>query len=101
MGIREWWSGRRGPEHQKLINQCEAKATELLAAMTAANAVAPNVEIVTAIKGLRSFLGELARLKISMKLNGKLRQIEAEALVIHMQKLNEAAALFSKAKGNA
>ena len=101
MGIREWWSGRRGPEHQKLINQCEAKATELLAAMTAANAVAPNVEIVTAIKGLRSFLGELARLKISMKLNGKLRQIEAEALVIHMQKLNEAASLFSKAKGNA
>ena len=102
MGIREWWSGRLGSEHQKLIDQCEAKTTELLAAMTAANAVAPNVNLVRAIRGLRSFQGELARLNISMKLNGKLRPNEAEALVIQMQKLNEAAALFSRAnRGNA
>ena len=102
MSIREWWSGRLGSEHQKLIDQCEAKTTELLAAMTATNAVAPNVNLVRAIRGLNRFQGELARLNISMKLNGELRPNEAEALVIQMQKLNEAAALFEKAnRGNA
>ena len=101
MGIREWWSGRLGHKHQKLIDQCEAQANELLAAMTTTNAVAPNVEIVSAIKGLRNFQGELARLKSSMKMNGQLRPNETEALVIDVQKLNEATALFAKAnRGN-